>query len=136
VAVGLREHISLEDGLEQALIDARAAGAALIAAHPYEPLAAAYAPRTTARWAADLDELAPLVDRFELVNRRELFAWVAAAGLSAVATGDFHTQQDLAGWKTLLPCLPQEEAVIAHLRSGLPAYLVDLAEPALLQVAA
>jgi predicted metal-dependent phosphoesterase TrpH len=136
VAVGLREHVSLDGGLEQALDDARAAGAALIAAHPYEPSTAPDALRTTGRWAVDHDELASLVDRFELVNRRELFGWVAAAGLPAVATGDFHTLQDLWGWKTLLPCLPQEDAVIAHLRSDLPAYLVDLAEPALLQVAA
>jgi predicted metal-dependent phosphoesterase TrpH len=136
VAVGLREHVDLGSGLEQALADARAAGAALIAAHPYEPSTAAGALRRTSRWAADRDELAALVDRFELVNRRELFAWVATAGLAAVATGDFHVPQHLAGWKTLLPCAPDEEAVIAYLRSGLPAYLVDLAEPALLQVAA
>jgi len=37
VAVGLRSFVGLESGLEQALADARASGAALIAAHPYSP---------------------------------------------------------------------------------------------------
>jgi 3',5'-nucleoside bisphosphate phosphatase len=37
LAIGLREFISVDGGLEPALRDARKAGAALIAAHPYPP---------------------------------------------------------------------------------------------------
>ena len=51
------------------------------------------------------DSLAPLVDRYELVNRRDVFPWVAEAGLPAVASGDFHRLEHLATWKTLLPCV-------------------------------
>jgi hypothetical protein len=64
---------------------------------------------------------------FELVNRHEVFEWVARARLPVLASGDFHRLEHLATWKTLLPCAPVEEAVLEHLRSGRP---VDLTRPA------
>lgn len=136
VAVGLRSFVGVDDGVERALADARTAGAALIAAHPYAPLAAGAAPRQTARWAAEGYALSVLVDRYELVNRRDFFPWVAEAGFPGVAVGDFHRVEHLATWKTLLPCAATETAVVGYLRSALPAYLVDLAEPARVEVAA
>jgi hypothetical protein len=135
VAVGLRSFVGVDAGLERALGESRAAGAALIAAHPYAHEAAAGAARPTARWAAGGLALADLVDRYELVNRRDFFPWVAEAGLPGVASGDFHRPEHLATWKTLLPCVATETAVVSYLRSGLPAYLVDLVEPALHQAA-
>jgi hypothetical protein len=68
--------------------------------------------------------LGPLVDRFELVNRHQVFGWVAEAGLPAVATGDFNRPEHVATWKTLLPCEKTEEAVVAYLRARRPGYLV------------
>jgi predicted metal-dependent phosphoesterase TrpH len=127
VAVGVREFIGLDDGLEIALASARAHGAALIAAHPYAPEHLAGATRTTAAFGAH-PELAPLVDRFELFNRHTLFGWVAAAGLPAVASGDFHRLEHLSTWKTLLPCVKDEAAVVGYLRSTRPAFLVRLDE--------
>ncbi len=135
VAVGLHSFVGVDAGLERALADARAAGAALIAAHPYAPSTAHNAARPTARWAVGGLALADLVDRYELVNRRDFFPWVAEASLPGVAAGDFHGPEHLATWKTLLPCAATETAVVSYLRSGLPAYLVDLAEPALPQAA-
>jgi predicted metal-dependent phosphoesterase TrpH len=125
VAVGLREHVGLSEGLELALASARAHGAALIAAHPYSPMELAVATRGTAAWGAR-PELRSRVDRFELFNRETLFGWVAAAGLPAIACGDFHRLDHLAGWKTLLPCPKTERAVLSYLRSARPAYLVRL----------
>jgi predicted metal-dependent phosphoesterase TrpH len=125
VAIGLREFVRLDDGLETALASARAHGAALVAAHPYAPEQLAGATRTTAAFAAH-PELAPLVDRFELFNRHTLFAWVAASGLPAIASGDFHRLEHLSTWKTLLPCVKDEAAVVGYLRSTRPAFLVRL----------
>jgi predicted metal-dependent phosphoesterase TrpH len=125
VAVGLREHVDLSAGLALALASARALGAALIAAHPYSPDQLAVATRGTAAWGAR-PELRNLVDRFELFNRETLFGWVAAAGVPAVACGDFHRLEHLTGWKTLLPCPKSENAVLSYLRSARPAYLVRL----------
>jgi PHP domain len=90
VAIGLRTPVSLESSLDRALADSRAAGAALVAAHPYPQEEAAHSHRGTGRWAAEGRALAPLVDRYELVNRRDVFPWVARAGLPGVASGDFH----------------------------------------------
>lgn len=65
----------------------------------------------------------PLVDRWELFNRTDVFSWVAEAGLPSVVSGDFHRPEHLYGWKTLLPCSKNETAVVDYLRSRRPAYL-------------
>lgn len=127
VAIGLRRYVDLAGcTLESALASARAHGAALVAAHPYEPDRVGASTRGTAAFAARRDELVPLVDRFELFNRHTLFPWVADAGLPAVASGDFHRLEHLRTWKTLLPCAKVEEAVVDYLRSARPAFLVPL----------
>ena len=130
VAVGLERFVGVGDGIERALRDARGHGAALIAAHPYPLGAAATALRTTARFATDWHELAPLVDRWELINRRDVFEWVARAGLPAVATGDAHEPGHVLTWKTLLPCRKDRGTVVDYLRSPAPAYLFDSASAA------
>jgi 3',5'-nucleoside bisphosphate phosphatase len=128
VAVGLRDYVGVAGGLESALAAARAHGAALVAAHPSSLDDAATAARHTAAFAARPDEFVPLVDRFELFNRHTLFGWVADEGLPTVANGDFHRVEHLGGWKTMLPCVKEEAAVVDYLRSGRPTYLVRLEE--------
>jgi predicted metal-dependent phosphoesterase TrpH len=136
VAVGLRDLVRLEDGIEVALARARDAGAALVAAHPYRDGDGAVPPaRRTQRFSHDWPELEPLVDRWELFNRHELFAWVAEQGLPAVASGDFHEPKHLFGWKTLLPCVKSEDAVVGYLRSGRPAFLTRIDDVPLLRAA-
>jgi predicted metal-dependent phosphoesterase TrpH len=125
VAVGLRSLPPLDGGLEKALVAAREAGAALIAAHPYTPDQAADAPRRTAAFAAR-PELRPLVDRYELWNRHERFDWVAEASLPPVANGDVHLREHVATWKTMLPCAKEERAVVEYLRSAGRVTFADL----------
>jgi predicted metal-dependent phosphoesterase TrpH len=103
VAVGLREHVDLNAGLDAALARARAHGAALIGAHPYALGELGGTSRTTASYAEEPEWAAEAVDRFEVCNRHDFFAWVARARLPVVATGDFHRPEHLATWKTLLP---------------------------------
>ena len=126
LAIGLRRFVGVEDGLEEALRAARAHGAALVAAHPYELEDVGRMTRPTAAFASDPVRWARLVDRFELFNRDTLFSWVAEARLPAVACGDFHRPEHLAGWKTLLPCPKDEQAVIDYIRSPRPAFIVRL----------
>jgi len=136
VAVGCRAFVGVDDGLDLALSQARAAGAALIAAHPYLQEAGGHSPaRGTTRFSRDWRELMPHVDRWELFNRYELFGWVAERGLPAVANGDFHQPEHLHGWKTLLPCSKNEEAVVDYLRSGRPAFLTRIDDMPLQQAA-
>jgi predicted metal-dependent phosphoesterase TrpH len=127
VAVGLRRYVSLGDGLEAALAEARSNGAALIAAHPYA--LADVGSRTTARFAEDPAWAAEAVDRFEVCNRHDFFAWVARRRLPVVANGDFHRPEHLATWKTLLPAEKREAAVVDYLRSPGPVSLTAF-EPA------
>jgi hypothetical protein len=123
VAIGLRQFVGVDEGLETALADARAAGAALVAAHPYPARRGPWPERATQRWGREWRTLAPLVDRWELFNGRNLYGWVAERGLPGMANGDFHRPSDLTGWKTLLPCAKDEESVVEHLRSGRPVHL-------------
>jgi predicted metal-dependent phosphoesterase TrpH len=126
LAVGIREWIGVDDGLEQALQAAEAAGAALIGAHPYTLEATAGAPRTTARFSEEREWSREVLHRFELCNRHDFFTWVAEERLPVVASGDFHRPEHLGTWKTLLPCVHEEEAVVAYLRSRGEAALTRL----------
>ena len=128
VAIGLRRHVEIDQGLERALAAARDAGAAVIAAHPSGPSnGRSHTRRATRRFWHDLDALRPLVDRFELFNRHDVYSWVAEERLPAVASGDFHVPGHLVGWKTLLSCAKDEESVVAHLRSPARASLMPFA---------
>jgi len=134
VAVGLTRFVSVDDGIDGAMETARAAGAAIVAAHPFDDEPWADRSRLTRRFAAD-PGLRALAHRFELFNRTRFFQWVARDGLPAVANGDFHRPEHLAGWKTLLPCEKEPEAVVSYLRSPRPVYLARVEEDASLRAA-
>jgi hypothetical protein len=126
LALGLEAFVSVEGGILPALEAADRQGAALIAAHPYSdrdstPL------RATRRIWRERELFRDLIHRYELFNRNETFAWVAAEELPAVATGDVHRAEHLASWKTLLPCDKEPAAVVAHLRSRASAFLTPFA---------
>jgi predicted metal-dependent phosphoesterase TrpH len=127
LGIGLRRFVSVDGGLDAALREARAAGAALIAAHPYPLAAAASSARGTAWFAEDPEWSASAVDRFELSNRDDRFDWVAQRQLPWVATGDFHRPEHLFTWKTLLACARTEEAVVTMLRSKAQCALMRIA---------
>jgi Bacterial protein of unknown function (DUF839) len=117
------------------LLAGREAGAALFAAHPHGPDRDAAPARSTRRFWREWEALAPLVHRAELFNGRDVYSWIAGAGVPAVASGDVHAREHLSSWKTLLPCAKDEEELVAFLRSGIPGYLVPFraapsAEPA------
>jgi hypothetical protein len=120
LAIGLQSFVTIELGIRYALEEARRAGAALVAAHPHRPQDKG---RQTCRFWHERECLARLVDRFELVNRGDVYPWVAEARLPAVATGDFHRLEHLNTWKTLLPCAKDATAVVNCLRSTRQVYL-------------
>ena len=101
----------------------------MIAAHPHgldrDPVPA----RVTWRFWREWDVLAPLVHRAELFNGADVYGWVAASSVPAVASGDAHAAGHLRSWKTLLSCGKDEEEVVAYLCSDRPAYLVPYRRP-------
>ncbi|HUJ55819.1 MAG TPA: hypothetical protein VLW49_07505 [Gaiellaceae bacterium] len=136
VAIGCRAFVGVDDGIDAALAEARHEGAALVAAHPYLQRGEEGSPaRATQRFSRDWLEFEPLVDRWELFNRYELFGWVAEHRLPAIANGDFHKPAHLHGWKTLLPCAKDEGSVVAYLRSQRPAFLTRIDGTPLLRAA-
>ena len=125
VALGLRSFVSVDHGIDEAIETAVQAGAALVAAHPFDDEPASHPGRLTQRFARD-PELSARVHRFELFNRTQIFSWVAKAGLPCVASGDFHRLEHLGGWKSVVPCARDEEALIAHLRSRRPVFITEV----------
>lgn len=104
LAIGVREWVALDSGLERAMLEAREQGAAIIAAHPHGELPDPNAPRTTRWFWHNRHRTGGLVDRFELLNRDQTFGWIAEHDLPGIASGDFHRLEHLETWKTLLPC--------------------------------
>jgi 3',5'-nucleoside bisphosphate phosphatase len=126
VAIGLRSYVSVDDGIAEAMRTAAEAGAAVIAAHPFQHATSGTSDgRLTRRFARDAG-LRELAHRFELFNRNMLFGWIAESGLPAVAAGDVHRVEHLSGWKTLVPGPSEEEAIVRYLRSQRPVYLARL----------
>ena len=125
VAVGLREFVHVDGGLEHALRAARAAGAALIAAHPAVPdhLDAPHLP--VRERAVDQAARRPL----RALQPEHALRLGRRGRPAGIATGDFHRPEHLATWKTLLPCAKDERAVVEYLRSGAPAFLAPLGTP-------
>jgi len=69
VAVGCRTFLGVDNGLDLALAQAREAGAALIAAHPYrQQVGGGSSARATTRFSFEWRELGPLVDHWELFH--------------------------------------------------------------------
>jgi len=135
VAVGCRSFVSVDGGVDAALAEARGEGAALVAAHPFKAPRGPIPSRVTLLWSREWRRLRGLVDRWELFNKSDLYGWVAERGLPAVAAGDFHRLEHLPGWKTLLPCAKDEEALVGYLRSSRPAFLTRIEAPAELKAA-
>ena len=132
LALGLRRYVSMDRGIVDAILGARAEGAAIVAAHPYR--ADEWTPlRPTRRLARERELFRPIIDRWEVANGAELFPWVAAERLPVVATGNFHRRSQVGSWKTLLPCAKSERAVIMYLRSLGPAYVVPFTPGRLLE---
>jgi hypothetical protein len=121
LAIGLRRFVSPDLGLVGALMAAREAGAALVAAHPHGPEEDPVPARTTRRFWREWDTL---VHRVELFNRWDVYGWAATGELPAVASGDTHASEHLSSWKTLVPCEQDERALVSHLRSSRATYLV------------
>jgi hypothetical protein len=130
VAVGLDGLVAMDDGPAAAMEAARAAGAAILVAHPHDFEPTAAVPSPTCYFARRWRELRGLYDRAELFNAGQLFGWVAEAGLPPVACGDLHRAEDLPGWTTLVPCEQDEEALVDYLRSPRPVFLTRLDQPA------
>jgi hypothetical protein len=123
LALGLRQFVSMERGIVSAILGARAEGAAIVGAHPHTCRDSTPQHPTCRLWR-ERESFRPIIDRWELANGKELFSWIVEEGLPLVATGNFHRDEDVSSWKTLIPCTKSERAVVAHLQSRAPVYIL------------
>jgi hypothetical protein len=76
------------------------------------------------------EELASLVDLWEVACRWDLFPPVARARYPYIGNSDFHRREHLYAWKTLLPCGRDEEEILTTLKRGQGLAVMRLEEPA------
>ncbi len=117
LALGITEYLSADRSPLQILKEIRRRGAVSVACHPHE----------TREWFASTfylwnrrRRIARYVDRWEVACRWELFPAVSREKLPAVANGDFHREEHLHAWKTIVEAARNADAVLATLRSRVP----------------
>ncbi len=126
LALGIDEFISANGSVEEMLVRARAKAAVLVACHPNE-MSDWYA-NTFYLWNRR-NEVADLIDLWEVACRWDLFPQVSRAKFPYIGNSDFHQEAHLYAWKTLLPCEKNERAVMRALKDGHGLAITRLAAP-------
>lgn len=124
LALGVEEFISADGTVEEMLQRAQTSSRIVVACHPHEQ--SDWYANTFYLWNRR-SEVADLVDLWEVACRFDLFPPVARARFPFVGNSDFHREEHLYAWKTLLPCEKREEAIWRTLKSGVGLALTRLA---------
>ena len=127
LALGIDDFISANGTVEEMLERARGASRIVVACHPHEQ--SDWYANTFYLWNRR-SEVAELVDLWEVACRFDLFPPVARAKFPFIGNSDFHREEHLYAWKTLLPCEKREEAVWRTLKGGEGLALTRLAPSA------
>lgn len=123
LALGITEYLSADRSPLQILRDIRSRGALSVACHPQRM--SQWIGNTYYLWNRRV-RLADWVDRWELACRWDVFPAVARAGLPAIANGDFHHEEHLYAWKTVVPAERKASSVLETLRSPAPLAFTQL----------
>lgn len=132
LALGIDDFISADGSVEEMLARARDASALVVACHPNEM--SDWFANTFYLWKRR-DEIASMIDLWEVACRWDLFPPVGRARLPFIGNSDFHKPQHLYAWKTLLPCEKRIDAVMRTLRRGAGLAVTRL-QPELVDAAA
>lgn len=115
LALGLDEYLSADGDPLDMIREIRARDAVSVACHPHE----------MSEWFANTWYLwnrrkfvAPLLDRWEVGCRWELYPVVSRENLPHLANSDFHRPEHLYAWKSLVSAEKTREGVLEALRSG------------------
>jgi len=127
LALGITEYLSADRSPLQILKEIRRRGAVSVACHPHE----------TSEWFASTfylwnrrRRLARYIDRWEVACRWDLFPAVSREKLPSIANGDFHREEHLHAWKTIVQAPREASAVLSVLKSRSPlAFMQLLPEP-------
>ncbi|MGH9441755.1 MAG: PHP domain-containing protein [Thermoanaerobaculia bacterium] len=127
LALGITEFLSADRSPLQILREIRRRGAVSVACHPHE-VKELFA-NTFYLWNRRR-RLARHIDRWEVANRWDLFPAVSREKFPSIATGDFHSEEHLYTWKTLVRSRRDPGSVLAALRSPVPFAITQLQPPA------
>jgi hypothetical protein len=129
LALGVDEFISANGTVEEMLERAQELSRIVVACHPHEQ--SDWFANTFYIWDRR-DQLAELVDLWEVACRWDLFPPVARARYPYIGNSDFHKEEHLYAWKTLLPCAKNEAEILRTLERGKGLAVTRLApyEPA------
>jgi PHP domain len=128
LAIGIDRFISANGTVEEMLVRAKHNAQIVVACHPNE-MSDWYA-NTFYLWNRRND-VADLVDLWEVACRWDLFPQVSRAKFPYIGNSDFHQAKHLYAWKTLLPCDKNERAVFRALKQGTGLALTRLAAPSI-----
>ncbi|HYO77173.1 MAG TPA: phosphotransferase [Thermoanaerobaculia bacterium] len=115
LALGVDEFISADGTVEEMLTRAQRKSRVVVACHPHE-MTDWYA-NTFYLWN-QRSAVADLVDLWEVACRWDLFPPVARAKFAYIGNSDFHREEHLYAWKTLVPCEKNEEQILLTLKRG------------------
>lgn len=115
LALGVDEFISADGTIEDMLVRAQRDSQIVVACHPHEM--SDWFCNTFYLWNRR-DELADLVDLWEIACRWDLFPPVARARFPYIGNSDFHKPEHLHAWKTLVPARKNEQAIFRALEQG------------------
>lgn len=115
LALGVEEFISANGTVEEMLERAQRKSRIVVACHPHEQ--SDWFANTFYLWNRRT-ELAHLVDLWEVATRWDLFPPVARARMPFIGNSDFHREEHLFAWKTLLPSRKNETAIFRTLKAG------------------
>jgi len=126
LAIGIDRFISANGTVEEMLVRARQDCEVVVACHPNE-MSDWYA-NTFYLWNRR-EEVADLIDLWEVACRWDLFPQVSRAKFPYIGNSDFHDAPHLYAWKTLLPADKNERSVLRALKRGEGLALTRLAHP-------
>ncbi|HKR62349.1 MAG TPA: PHP domain-containing protein [Thermoanaerobaculia bacterium] len=115
LALGVDEFISADGSVDDMLRRAQKQSRVVVACHPHEQ--SDWFSNTFYLWNRR-HEVAHLVDLWEVACRFDLFPPVARARLPYIGNSDFHREEHLYAWKTLLPSRKNELAIFRALEQG------------------
>lgn len=127
LALGLDSFVPADGPVEEMLTRAREAGAVTVVCHPHEQ--SEWFSNTFYLWNRRKD-VTPLVDRWEVACRWDLFPPVARERLPYLANSDFHQAPHLWAWKSLLDVEKRPRAILSALRDGTGVGVTRLNAPA------
>jgi predicted metal-dependent phosphoesterase TrpH len=127
LALGVDEFISANGTVEEMLVRAQEKSRIVVACHPHEQ--SDWFSNTFYLWNRR-SELAHLVDLWEVATRFDLFPPVARAKYPYIGNSDFHREEHLYAWKTLLNARKNELAIFRALEQGTGLGVTRLAAPA------